>query len=106
QLKLVRAVATENQVSVTIHQSGRDPPPCAIDPFGRVGVRRKIGTVAREDDAAITRRDHAVLDRADIGLIRAKRGEPGILPDTIKALGHGISLNGRTLTGTSICLYI
>jgi hypothetical protein len=102
----VRAVSTKNQVSVTIHQSGRDPPSRAIDPFGGIGIRWKFGTVAREDDAAITRRDHTVIDHAEIGLIRAKRGEPGIMPDTIEALGHGISLKGGSLTGASICLYI
>ena len=59
QLELVCTVSTENQVGMTIHQSGRDPPRRAIDPFGRIGIRWKVGTAACKDDAAIARRDHA-----------------------------------------------
>ena len=93
-------------MGMTIHQSGRDPSPRAIDPFGRIGVRWKVGTAACEDNAAIARRDHAVIDHAEFGQILANGGEPGVVPDAIKALGHGISLNGRSLTEVSICLYI
>ena len=106
QLEFVRAVSTEDQMGVTIHQSGHDPSPRAVDPFRRICVRWKIGTAACKDDASIARRDHAVLDDPETGQIFAKRGEPGVVPDAIKALGHGISLNGRSLTGCSICLYI
>ena len=95
----MRTVSTEDQMGVTIHQSGRDPSPRAIDPFGGIGVRWKIGSAACKGDTAIACRNHAMLDDAEIGQIPAKRGEPGIVPDTIKALGHGISLNGRSLTG-------
>src|SRR5213079_3161597 len=58
QLELVGAVSAEDQMGMTIDQSGRDPPPAAIDPFGGIGVRWKVGTVACEDDAAIPRGDH------------------------------------------------
>ncbi len=103
----MRAVSTENQMSVTIDKSRRDPPPRAIDPFGGIGIRWEVGTVACKDNAAITRRDHAVLDHAEIGLISAKRGKPGIVPDTIKALCHGISLKRRKLdAGINMSIHI
>ena len=106
QLELVRAVSAENQMGMTIHQSGRDPPPRAIDPLGRIGIRWKIGTRAGKDDAAIARCDHAMLDHAELGQILPNGGEPGIVPDSIEALGHAASLDGRSLTGVLICLYI
>src|SRR5207253_2670885 len=52
QLELMGAVSTENQMGMTIDQSGRDPPPAAIDPFSRVGVRWKVGMAARKGDTA------------------------------------------------------
>src|SRR6185295_9945237 len=33
KLELVGTVSAENQMGMTIDQSGRDPPPAAIDPF-------------------------------------------------------------------------
>jgi hypothetical protein len=34
----VRAVSAEYQMGMTIDQSGRDPPPAAIDALGRIGI--------------------------------------------------------------------
>ena len=81
-------VSAENQVGVTIHQSGRDPSPRAVDPFGGIGTRWKVGTRASEDDAAIPRCDHTALNYARLGQIPPNGGKPGIVPDSIKALGH------------------
>jgi hypothetical protein len=75
-------------MGMTIQQSGRDPPPRAINPFGRIGTRWKVGTRASKDDAAIPRRDHAALDNAEFGQIPPNSGEPGIVPDSIETLGH------------------
>ncbi len=75
-------------MGMAIHQSGRDPPPGAIDPFGRIRARWKVGTRAGEDDAAIPRCDHAVLDHAEVGPIPPNRGEPCVVPDSIETLGH------------------
>jgi hypothetical protein len=52
---------------MTIDQPRRDPPPRAIDPVSGIGIRRKVGTLTREDDAAIASRDHASLDYTKIG---------------------------------------
>ena len=65
QFELMRAVSAENQMGMTIHQSGRDPPPAAIDPFGRIGARWKVGTAACEGDAAVARGDQAILEHRD-----------------------------------------
>jgi len=43
---------------------------------------------AREHDAAVARCDQAVLNHTELGQILPQRGEAGIEPDTIKALGH------------------
>src|SRR5258705_68738 len=88
QLELGCTVSAENQMGMTIHQSGGDPPPGAIDPFGRIRARWKVGTRAGEGDAAIPRCDHAVLDHAEVGPIPPNRGEPGIVSDSIEVLGH------------------
>ena len=94
----MRAVSAKNQMGVTIHQSRRDPPPRAIDPFGRIGARWKVGTAAREGDAAVARGNQAVLDHTEPGHILPDRGEPGVEPDSIEALGHAALLGGRSLT--------
>ena len=52
--------------------------------------------LAREDDTAIARCDHAPLDHTKIGQIRPKSDEPGIVPDTIEALGSATSLDSRS----------
>ena len=39
-----------------------------VDPLGRIGVRRKIGTAACKGDTAVARRDHAVLDDPETGV--------------------------------------
>ena len=75
-------------MGMTIDQSGRDPPPAAIDPFGRIGVRWKVRMAACKGDATIPRGNHATLDHAEVGQIPPNGGEPGIMPDSIKALGH------------------
>src|SRR4030095_4310094 len=77
----------------------------AIDPLGRIGVRRKVGTAACKDDAATARRNHALLDRAEGGQSRPDGGEPGVIPYSIKSLGHAAFPRRRKLDG-AICLYI
>ena len=75
-------------MGMTIDQSGRDPPPAAIDPFGRIGVRWKVRMAACKGDATIPRGNHATLDHAEVGQIPPNGGEPGVMPDSIEALGH------------------
>ena len=94
----MRAVSAKDQMGMTIHQSGRDPPPRAVDPLDRVGVRWKVGTAACEGDAAVARGDQAVLDHTELGHTLPDRGEPGVVPDSIEALGHAALLGGRSLT--------
>ena len=105
QFELVRAVSAEHQMGMTIDQSGRDPPSRAIDPLSRIGVRRKVGTRAREDDATIPRCDHALLDHAEVGQILPNGGEPGIMPNSIKALGHAAFPRRQKLDGVYVYTY-
>ena len=73
---------------MAIHQPGRDPAAPAIDPLGCVGVRWKIRKSAGKGDATVARSNQAALDHAEIGQIPSQGGNPGVVPDTIKALGH------------------
>ena len=83
------------------------------------GVARAIREVVRDvsiSDRELLRKVEApvlmicregdLIHPAELGQILANGGEPGVVPDAIKAFGHGISLNGRSLTEVSICLYI
>ena len=90
QLEFVRAVAAIDEMGVAIDQAGRDPAAFAIDPLDRVRIRRKIRLRAGIDNAAIARRDHAMLDLAEIGTVGAHRGEPGVMPDPVETLCHAM----------------
>ncbi len=84
QLKFVGAIAGEDEVGVTVNQSGRDQPSTKVnDLAGEVGVCASI------DNAPILRSDHAVFDH---GVSRLDQ-QSAIRPDGIALHGFSDSPN-------------
>ena len=88
QLELVRAVAAIDDVRVAIDQAGRDPAALAVDRLGRL-EGRGIGLGTGIDDAAVRRRDDALLDNSE-----ARRGRHGGKP---RAAPDAVTLHAATL---------
>ncbi|MGY4430125.1 hypothetical protein ACVWWO_002602 [Bradyrhizobium sp. F1.13.1] len=106
QLEFMGAVAAIDQMGVTIDETGRDPAPSAIDPFGCIGIRRKISLRTCIDDMAGARGDHAMLDLTKIGAVGPHRGEPGVMPDPVEALCHATVPSRMPLRPGMLDLYV
>ena len=91
-------------MGMTIHQSGRDPRPAQSirsTASASDGKSERLPAKAMQPSRAAI---EAVLDHTEPGQIPPDRGEPGVEPDSIEALGRTALLGGRSLT--ALCLYI